>query len=178
MTFRCPNEQYYFERIPLSQNIEYRVQHTIVQSARVWILSPCQEQELRFISLPRCLLLNDKWLQPADITTMKFIEVVCKLPYCEFPQHEIWKEQFRALRSLFKATWNHSSNVASSLIKHIAFLKPHNVNSTLSLNLVRDILVGIEAPLAMIAEALQHNLDQTKRNTRDSVRHLGTHDSN
>ena len=25
MTFRCPNEQYYFERIPLSQNIEYRV---------------------------------------------------------------------------------------------------------------------------------------------------------
>ena len=26
MTFRCPNGQYYFERIPLSQNIEYRVQ--------------------------------------------------------------------------------------------------------------------------------------------------------
>ena len=25
MTFRCPNEQYYFERIPLSQSIEYRV---------------------------------------------------------------------------------------------------------------------------------------------------------
>ena len=25
MTCRCPNEQYYFERIPLSQNIEYRV---------------------------------------------------------------------------------------------------------------------------------------------------------
>ena len=25
MTFRCPNGQYYFERIPLSQNIEYRV---------------------------------------------------------------------------------------------------------------------------------------------------------
>ena len=25
MTFRCPNVQYYFERIPLSQNIEYRV---------------------------------------------------------------------------------------------------------------------------------------------------------
>ena len=25
MTFRCPNGQYYSERIPLSQNIEYRV---------------------------------------------------------------------------------------------------------------------------------------------------------
>ena len=25
MTFRCPNGQYYFERTPLSQNIEYHV---------------------------------------------------------------------------------------------------------------------------------------------------------
>jgi hypothetical protein len=25
MIFRCPNGQYYFENIPLSQNIEYRV---------------------------------------------------------------------------------------------------------------------------------------------------------
>ena len=28
MTFRYPNEQYYLERIPLSQNIEYRVRDT------------------------------------------------------------------------------------------------------------------------------------------------------
>ena len=87
--------------------------------------------------------------------------------------------EFKATQTnVFKSSWEHSSDEASRLIKHIASLEPHDVKSTLSLNLVRDILAGIEAPLAMIAEALQHNLDQTKRNTAEIVRLLETHGSN
>jgi hypothetical protein len=78
----------------------------------------------------------------------------------------------------FKSSWEHSSEEASRLIRHIASLKPHDVKSTLSLNLLRDILAGIEGPLAMIAEALRHNLEQTKRNTKEIVRLLETHGSN
>jgi GTPase SAR1 family protein len=80
--------------------------------------------------------------------------------------------------NVFKSSWEHSSDEASRLIKHIASLEPHDVKSTLSLNLVRDIFAGIEGPLAMIAEALQHNLEQTKRNTKEIVRLLETHGSN
>jgi predicted GTPase len=80
--------------------------------------------------------------------------------------------------NVFKSSWEHSSEEASRLIKHIASLEPHDVKSTLSLNLVRDILAGIEGPLAMITEASQHNLEQTKRNTKEIVRLLETHGSN
>ena len=36
MTFRCPNGQYYFERIPLSQNIEYHVLPIILYVYPFW----------------------------------------------------------------------------------------------------------------------------------------------
>jgi hypothetical protein len=80
--------------------------------------------------------------------------------------------------NVFKSSWEHSSEEASRLIKHIASLEPHDVKSTLSLNLVRDIVAGIEGPLAMIAEALQHNLEEMKRNTNEIVRFLETYVSN
>lgn len=44
--------------------------------------------------------------------------------------------------NVFKLIWEHSSDEALRLIKHIASLEPHNKKSTLSLNLVRDILQG------------------------------------
>ena len=80
--------------------------------------------------------------------------------------------------NVFKSSWERSSDEASRLIKHIASLEPHDVMSTLSLNLVRDILAGIDGPLAMIVEALQHNLGQTKRNIKEIVRLLETHGRN
>ena len=80
--------------------------------------------------------------------------------------------------NVFKRIWEHSSDEASRLLKHIASLEPHDVKSTLSMDLVRDILAWIEGPLAMIAEALQHNLEQTKRNTKEIVRLLETHGTN
>jgi hypothetical protein len=78
--------------------------------------------------------------------------------------------------NVFKWSWEHSSDEASRLIKHVASLEPHNV--LLCLDFVICKLAGIEGPLAMIAEALQHNLEQTKRNTKEIVRLRETHGSN
>ena len=43
MTFRCPNEQYHFERIPLSQNIEYRVIIQLSTSSTTSEIGHCYE---------------------------------------------------------------------------------------------------------------------------------------
>lgn len=65
--------------------------------------------------------------------------------------------------NMMRLSWKQSTDEAMRLIGHVASLTPHNLQSTLSLNHVRDMLTTIEIPLAKITEAVQENMDETRK---------------
>lgn len=75
---------------------------------------------------------------------------------------------------MFRRSWRKSTEEASRLIKHVASLTPHDIQSTLSLNRVRDMLTTIETPLAAISAAIQNNLDENRKNIADLLERHGS----
>ncbi|KAG0586861.1 hypothetical protein KC19_2G122900 [Ceratodon purpureus] len=73
----------------------------------------------------------------------------------------------------FRSSWKQSSDEAARLIQHIASLTPHDIQSTLSLNRVRDMLTTIEVPLAAISAAIQNNLVENRKVMKELLESQG-----
>lgn len=75
---------------------------------------------------------------------------------------------------IFSKSWKQSTDEASRLLEHIASLEPHDVQSTVSLNRVRDMLAASEIPLAQISANIQNNLDEVGKVTKELLRSHGS----
>lgn len=66
----------------------------------------------------------------------------------------------------FAISWDRSSNETKRMLRHISTLKPHPVQSTLSLNHTRELVLQLARPLAEISKIIQTNKEILKDNPK------------